>query len=188
MTCPFVRRVVVVSRRREVEYPGGGVYYQSDLLFRCQVAWFSFNHGPAFGGLPDSAEAVTVRTVTSYLQDIDDQLKSEREETMLSMWLACYSQTDIAEEVGVHEDTVSEFLQKIRKTEELPKSEKSAISHDTEFNHQIYSVWNFPKATNAVKHFGNIPPEIIDNLLYYYAEGADSGEAGDAAPVLLPAG
>ena len=102
--------------------------------------------------------SVTLRTATAYLQDIEEQLKAEREETMLSMWLACHDQREIAEAVGVTSETVSTFLQNIQKTETLPKSDFSAISHDTDFSPQIYSVWNFPKATNAVRHFGNIPP------------------------------
>ena len=35
------------------------------------------------------------------------------------------------------------------------------------------NIWNFSKATNEVRHFGNIPPEIIDNLLYYFTEPHD---------------
>ena len=38
---------------------------------------------------------------------------------------------------------------------------------------KIYTVWNFPKATNEVKIFGNIPPEIIDNLLFLYTNPFD---------------
>jgi len=38
---------------------------------------------------------------------------------------------------------------------------------------QLYTVWNIAKANNEVKHFGNIPPEIIDNLLYLYTNPFD---------------
>jgi DNA modification methylase len=41
------------------------------------------------------------------------------------------------------------------------------------FKPELYSVWNFGKATNEVKHFGNIPPEIVENLLYYYTSPGD---------------
>lgn len=91
---------------------------------------------------------------------------------MLSMWLECRTQQEIGDAVGVDDDTVSVFLQKIRKIDGYQKSEKSAILHE-DFEPQIYSVWNFPKATNEVRHFGNIPPEIIDNLLYYYTKPFD---------------
>ncbi len=43
----------------------------------------------------------------------------------------------------------------------------------TDFDRRIYTIWNFAKATNEVRHFGNIPPEIIDNLLYLYTNPFD---------------
>jgi len=58
----------------------------------------------------------------------------------------------------------------------LSKITENGIFRDfeREDNHlKIYDIWNFSKATNEVKHFGNIPPEIIDNLLYYYTEPHD---------------
>jgi len=42
-----------------------------------------------------------------------------------------------------------------------------------DFDPEIYTVWNFGKATNEIRHFGNIPPEILDNLLYYYTKPLD---------------
>jgi len=117
--------------------------------------------------------SVTERTVTGYLKDIEDQLQAEREETMFAMWLACCSHAEIAEAVRLDRTTVTKELQDMCETEELPKSIISAISHDTDFDHQIYSVWNFGKATNEVRHFGNIPPEIVDNLLFYYTKPFD---------------
>jgi hypothetical protein len=42
---------------------------------------------------------------------------------------------------------------------------------------RIYDIWNFSKATNKVRHFGNIPPEIIDNLLYYFTDNSQKNAA-----------
>ncbi len=128
-------------------------------------------------GIPKEriAEVLSVsgRSVSAYLTDIERELKSAREEKILSMWLACHTQQEIADAVGVSVGGVNEFVQNISKTDALPKLKKSAISHEDGFEPQIYSIWNFPKATNEVKHFGNIPPEIIDNLLYYYTKPFD---------------
>ena len=117
--------------------------------------------------------SVTADTVARYLTDIDAQLKEDREAKILDMWLACYTQEQIGKEVGVTGETVSAFLQKIQKIDSARKSEKSAILHEDGFEPQVYSVWNFAKATNEVRHFGNIPPEIIDNLLYLYTKPFD---------------
>ncbi len=62
-------------------------------------------------------------------------------------------------------------------TEQIGKFVKSTHVSDLDifanFEPKLYSVWNFPGATNEVKHFGNIPPEIIDNLLYYFSKPFD---------------
>lgn len=65
---------------------------------------------------------------------------------MQSMWLECRTQQEIAGAVGITSETVSTFLQKIQKTEALPKSDKSAILHEADFTPQIYSIWNLIRA------------------------------------------
>jgi hypothetical protein len=90
------------------------------------------------------------------------------------MWMACHTQEAIAKVVGVARETVRDFLQKMA---EDFQGKESAIFRDFEeledSPRRIYSVWNFPKSTNEAKHFGNIPPEIVDNLLFYYTQPFD---------------
>jgi ParB-like chromosome segregation protein Spo0J len=117
--------------------------------------------------------SVTVRTVNErYLADVNRQLKVQREERMLELHLSCHTQQQIADDVGVSQKEVSLFVQGLEESRSGGKFLKSA-KHDDGFEPQVYSVWNFPKANNEVKHFGNIPPEIIDNLLYYYTKPFD---------------
>jgi len=42
-----------------------------------------------------------------------------------------------------------------------------------DFKPQLYNIWNFAKITNETRHPGNIPHEIIENMLYYYTEPFD---------------
>ena len=44
-----------------------------------------------------------VRTVNTYLTDVDKQLREERKERIFEMWLACHTQEEIAAAVGVTE-------------------------------------------------------------------------------------
>ena len=133
--------------------------------------------------MEEIAEILSVKLETvqkKYLADVNRQLKEEREAKMLDLWLACWNQEDIADEVGVDQKTVSNFLQNLGKTDCVAKILKSANHEDVDFigdgtdknrgDRQVYSIWNFAKATNEVRHFGNIPPEIIDNLLYLYTQ------------------
>ena len=41
------------------------------------------------------------------------------------------------------------------------------------FKPELYNIWNFAKITNETHHPGNIPKEIIENLLYYYTKPFD---------------
>lgn len=94
--------------------------------------------------------------------------KEERDSTIWAMHLRCHTQQEIADAVGISRVSVAEILQELS---ESSQQEDSDIFRD--FEPQLYSVWNFPKATNEVRHFGNVPPEIVDNLLYYYTKPFD---------------
>ncbi len=57
--------------------------------------------------------------------------------------------------------------------EEVHEMRESDSPFLGDFDRRIYTVWNFHKANNQVRHFGNIPPEIIDNLLFLYTKPFD---------------
>ncbi len=116
------------------------------------------------------ARTLSVRkeSVSRWLSAILEEEKKQREEQMLSLYLSCHTQEQIAEAVGLDRTVVTKRLQ------ELCKQFQGNDMHNfRNFEPQLYSVWNFPAATNQVRHFGNIPPEIIDNLLYYYTQPFD---------------
>lgn len=87
---------------------------------------------------------------------------------MFDLWLACYSAQQIAERTGL---ALAEIERQCADFGRAGQVDNATIFDN--FEPRIYSVWNFQKATNEVRHFGNIPPEIIDNLLYYYTQPFD---------------
>lgn len=123
------------------------------------------------------AETLSVRvsTVSKWLASILEEEKKEREGKMLSMWLACHSLSEIATAIELSHESVRQFVQKIQ--EDFLGKESGIFRNfddeETDSPRRIYDVWTFPKATNEVRHFGNIPPEIIDNLLYLYTKPFD---------------
>ncbi len=115
--------------------------------------------------------SISNSTVTSYLTDIDKQLKEERKAKIFSMYLAGYTMQEIAEAVGMHPDTV---LETTRKFTEMEKSVKLLANfQDSEFEVPIYNVWTFAKKTNEVSHPGNSEVRIVENLLYLYTNPFD---------------
>ena len=111
---------------------------------------------------------VSIKKVNIWLSDILKQERTEREEKIYNLWMACYETDIIADTVKQTPQAVNQFLQK--KKEDFQEKDSFFFRN---FEPQVYTVWNFAKATNEVRHFGNIPPEIIDNLMYYYTKPFD---------------
>jgi hypothetical protein len=73
----------------------------------------------------------------------------ELDRRIFDMWLACYTQEQIAEACGCHKDTVSEITENCRKKFSETKSDKSAMDHATDFEppravteNQMFLAWN----------------------------------------------
>jgi len=104
--------------------------------------------------------------VSKWLSNILEQERKERDEKIINLYLACYSQREIGEKLNIDHKTVGNIIDIMG--EKVPGN---YIPQD--FEPQLYDVWNFHKATNEVKHPGNIPPEIVENLLHYYTNPLD---------------
>jgi hypothetical protein len=118
--------------------------------------------------------AVSRRTISEWLSDIDKTEREERNERIKSLWMQCRTQEEIAELVGCDRPVVDHFL---RENADLQKCAKLSQSHATfaepDFEPELYSVWTFAKKTNKVSHFGNSEQRIVDQLLYMYTKPFD---------------
>lgn len=113
--------------------------------------------------------SITRKTFNAWTKEKQKAKEEELKETIQNMWMACATQKQIADAVGMAQPTVKE---KIADFIGNGKNADSDIFRNFE-HRQIYTIWNFGKATNDVRHFGNIPPEIIDNLLFLYTNPFD---------------
>ncbi len=114
--------------------------------------------------------SVSDRTLRDWLQRTDKEAKDRRDREIFSMWMACFTQQDIANQVGCDKDTVSEVC---RKMADLPKSDKSAAEHATDFKPPIYNEWKQQTKSDGVGHYGNSETRWVDNLLYLYTKPFD---------------
>ena len=78
------------------------------------------------------------------------------------MWMACYTQAKIAAEESITKETVSEIVR--QKTADLPKSDKPAANHLTDFDPPIYNVWKQQIKTGKVPNLTiGLPEEHHDH-------------------------
>jgi transcriptional regulator with XRE-family HTH domain len=119
--------------------------------------------------------SITKRTVSSWTSRRDKDLKVKRDQDIFDMWLACYTEDEIAEKIGVDPKTVRNTLngEKSGKKENLQKLLILANHQDPDFTPPIYNIWKLQNKTNKVSHFGNSEASLLDNLLYLYTEPFD---------------
>jgi len=102
------------------------------------------------------------------------QAEEEREnETIFDLWMACYTQEQIAEATGVTHQAIALKLPVLQ--ERFPGTKLAKLSRFEEetWKPPLYDIWNAAKNTNEVKHFGNTPVEFVDRLLYLYTDPFD---------------
>jgi len=114
--------------------------------------------------------SVSERTIREWLSRIDKDTKEARDRRIFDLWMACYTQEEIAAGVGCDRHDVDNLL---RKSADLPDYAKPSASHATDFDPPLYSVWKQQEKTPGSGHFGNSEVRWVDNLLYLYTQPLD---------------
>ncbi len=118
--------------------------------------------------------SVARRTVAGWVESIDRAMREERRKRIFDMWLACATQEEIAEAVGIPQQTVADAVRELPDLATLPNPVKVPATYsEIDWTPPIYNVWTFAKSTNQVEHYGNSEQRILDNLLYLYTEPFD---------------
>ncbi len=119
--------------------------------------------------------SVSERSVRDWLSRIDKDSKEARNRRIFDLWLACWTQQEIAAAVGINVKSrgfTDSFL-RFGNTSELQKTDQNAANHETDFAPPIYNVWKQQEKTAGVSHFGNSEVTWLDNLLYLYTNPLD---------------
>lgn len=118
--------------------------------------------------------SVTLRTIANWVENIDKAQREERQRRIQDMWLACHTQEEIAEAVGLSQKAIDLETKELVVLETFPKLLITLAQHaDADFTPPLYNIWTFKRNTNTTTHFGNSAQEIVDNLLYMYTEPFD---------------
>lgn len=117
--------------------------------------------------------SVSERTVRDWLSRVDKDAKEARNRRIFDMWLACYTQEEIAEAVDLERSTVTKMTDEFVNIGRLAENHKSLATHATDFDPPIYNVWKQQEKTAGSSHFGNSEIRWLDNLLYLYTKPFD---------------
>lgn len=117
--------------------------------------------------------SVTDRTIRDWLSRIDKDTKESRDKKIFDMWMACYTQQEIADIVGISQQTVADSIKDFTDFGKVSDSGKATANHVTDFEPPIYNIWKQQKKTTGSTHFGNSDVRWLDNLLYLYTKPFD---------------
>ena len=148
-----------------------GIQLSADEKAKKARQWFA-------AGIPEPQIAadlsVTMRTLSRWLADAKKTLKAERDQKIADMWLACYTEEEIAEAVGIDQSTVNDMVNgESWETATWQKSMILAEYREPEWTPPLYNVWTKAAKTNEVEHFGNSEATWTDNLVYLYTKPFD---------------
>jgi len=131
-----------------------------------------------FQALTDDVEqiatdlSVSERTARRWLSRRIKDMKAERERQIAEMWLACYTEEEIAEAVGTSVQPVKD----VAKSDNSDIWQKNLIFseyRDADWKPPLYDVWKVQSKSNSTGHFGNSEAQWVDNLLYMYTAPFD---------------
>ena len=114
------------------------------------------------------ALSVSTRTFGGWTSGKTRQMKEERNERILDLYLKCWTQEQIAEDVGIPQQTITDVLKQITENGKIAE-----IGKMVNFSPYLYNIWKQLEINNEQKYFGNFPIEYMENLLYYYTEPFD---------------
>ena len=149
-----------------------GMQMNRDDKKACARRLYRFGDGLAEGEIAKLL-SVTPKTVSEYVKDIKTQVEEEKNQKIFDMWMASYTQDEIAEAVNMKQQTLSDRLKLLPNLENFPKSVKLSALYQDDFEIPIYNIWTFNKKTNDVSHPGNSEQTILDRLLYLYTNPFD---------------
>ena len=127
-------------------------------------------------GVRDYAEiadllGVTVRTAQDYCAEARRDEVADQKAKAWDLWLDCLSFREIGEAIGVSHPTVADWIGKI--ANECGNLPPGATPLNRWGNVQHFDIWSFPiaaKDAGSQSYFGALPPQVIENLLWFYTE------------------
>ena len=111
--------------------------------------------------------SVSASWLTGVLRESKTDRKADERREMARLWLAGFSQDEIAKHVGVDQATIMRFC----KSAEMHKSLGWRTDPEfTDIDPPLYDVWTAKASSNTTKHPGQTEALFTDWLLYLYTK------------------
>lgn len=118
--------------------------------------------------------SVGPKQISRFLSRAKKEGKESDKKSAFALWLACYSQDEIASQLNEPRQTVTDWISGFADFGHLSDSGKTLANHaDEKFEKPIYNIWKQQTKSEGSSHFGNSEVRWVDNLLYLYTKPFD---------------
>lgn len=121
-----------------------------------------------FGGMKSSERmseiatllSVSERSIQAWTKDARAAEKAELQEKAWDLWLDCLSEREVAAELSMDEATAHRWI----------ASKAQDCGNEAPASRQHFDIWQFSKSNSDSTYFGQMPPQVVENLLWFYTE------------------
>jgi DNA methylase len=108
--------------------------------------------------------SVSVDSVDRWTKDAKKAEKDALKAKAWDLWLDCLSEREIEQIAGIDHVTASRWI--------VSKS-ADAENETPPPSRQHFDLWQFQKADGESSYFGRMPPQVVENLLWFYTKPGD---------------
>jgi hypothetical protein len=111
-------------------------------------------------------ELLSIRpsSLETYLRDARRDEKKAQQDKAWDMWLDCHEPAAIGRAIERDDQTITSWVERKRSDPEFLSPPESR---------QHFDVWSFQKADGESSYFGKLPPQVVENLLWFWTEPGD---------------
>jgi hypothetical protein len=127
------------------------------------ILWRDLSESNNGNRLVEIADLLSVSrdSVERWTKDARVNELTEKQARAWNLWLECKNDSQIGRELSVDSETA--------------KTLRSDFSASADFSEpppsrQHFDIWQFPKSDSESSYFGAMPPQIVENLLWFYTE------------------
>jgi hypothetical protein len=89
------------------------------------------------------------------LSRADNDDGERRNQRIFDLWMACYTQEEIAEREGLSRDSITDIVGEFSDLKKLPKFDVALAEHAVDLEPPLYNIWKQQIKTEGPSHFGN---------------------------------
>lgn len=113
---------------------------------------------------------VNESTVGRWTKDARAAQEEQRHAQAWDLWLNCLTQEQIADELDTPRRTIANWLDgQNMQMHEMAKP-PGATDEKPWGNVQHFDIWTFPQSQDDSSYFGRMPPQVVENLLWFFTE------------------